>query len=93
MNHQHRKTLHAIFAHPVSGNISFKDVMHVFESLGAEIDQKSERRVGVKLNAHSVAFNHAQHSLPTDEVAQVREFLETCGIVPISFRYSEWDGA
>jgi hypothetical protein len=64
---------------------SFKDVMHVFESLGAEIDQKSGRRVGVKLNGHSVAFNHAQHSLPADEVAQVRGFLETCGDCPDQF--------
>jgi hypothetical protein len=79
MNYHHRKTLHAIFAHPVSGNISFKDVMHVFESLGAEIDQKSGRRVGVKLNGHSVAFNHAQHSLPADEVAQVRGFSKHAG--------------
>jgi hypothetical protein len=85
MNRHHRKTLHAIFAHPVSANISFKDVMHVFESLGAEIDQKSGRRVGVKLNGHSVASSHAQHSLPTDEVAQVRQFLETCGIGPDQF--------
>jgi hypothetical protein len=85
MNHHHRKTLQAIFAHPVSANISFKEVRHVFESLGSEIDHKSGRRVGVKLNGHSVAFSHAQHSLPTDEVAQVRRFRETCGIDPDQF--------
>jgi hypothetical protein len=33
---------------PVSANISFKDALHVFEALGAEIDYKSGRRVGVK---------------------------------------------
>ena len=85
MNHHHRKTLQAVFAHPVSANISFKEVRHVFESLGSEIDHKSGRRVGVKLNGHSVAFSHAQHSLPTDVVAQVRRFPETCGISPDRF--------
>ena len=34
---------------------------------------------------YSVAFSHAQHSLPTDEVAQVRRFRETCGIDPDQF--------
>ena len=63
MNHRHRKVLHALFAHPVSTNIHFKDVMHVFEELGAEVDNKSGNRVGVKLNGHAAAFSHAQHSL------------------------------
>ena len=84
-HHHHSKILHAIFAHPVSATIDFKDVMHMFESLGAEIDQKSGRRVGMKLNGRSVAFSHAQHSLPTDVVAQVRRFPETCGISPDRF--------
>jgi len=85
MNHHHRKVLHAIFTHPVSANIGFKEVTHVLEALGAEIDNKSGRRVGVKLRGHAAAFSHAQHSLPTDEVAQIRRFLETCGISPDQF--------
>ena len=74
-----------IFTHPVSANISFKDVTHVLEAFGAEIDNRSGRRVGVKLRGHAAAFSHAQHSLPTDEVAQIRRFLETCGISPDQF--------
>lgn len=85
MNHRHRKILHAVFAHPVSANISFKDLMHVFEELGADVDNKSGNRVGVKLNGHSVAFIHAQHSVPREEVAQIKKFLETCGIDPGQF--------
>lgn len=82
MNHRHRKILHSLFAHPVSANIHFKDVMHVFEELGADVDNKSGNRVGVKLNGHSATFSHAQHSLPQEEVAQIRKFLEACGIDP-----------
>lgn len=85
MNHRHRKVLHAIFAHPVSANLDFKEVMHVFEELGAEVDNKSGNRVGVKLNGHAVAFSHAHHSLPKEEVAQVRKFLEACGVDPAQF--------
>lgn len=85
MNHRHRKVLQAIFAHPISANIDFKEVMHVFEELGAEVDNKSGNRVGVKLNGHSVAFVHAQHSIPKDEVVQIRKFLEACGVDPAAY--------
>lgn len=85
MNHRHRKVLHALFAHPVSANIDFKDVMHVFEELGAEVDNRSGSRVGIKLNGHSAVFSHAQHSLPREEVTQIKKFLEACGIDPAQF--------
>lgn len=80
MNHHHRKTLHALFAHPISSNIDFKQVVHLLEDLGAEVDNKSGNRVGVTLNGHSAAFTHAHHDLPKEEVVQVRKFLEMCGI-------------
>jgi hypothetical protein len=85
MNHHHRKTLHALFAHPVSANIEFNKVMHLLEEIGAEFENKSGNRVGVKLNGHSVTFSHAHHDLPKEEVAQVRKFLETCGISPTDY--------
>jgi hypothetical protein len=80
MNHHHRVTLHALFAHPLSSNIDFKKVMHVFEELGAKVENSSGNRVKVSLNGHSAAFTHAQHALPKEEVVQLRKFLETCGV-------------
>ncbi len=85
MNHRHRKVLHALFAHPVSGNIDFKEVVHVFEELGAEIENKAGNRIGVKLNGHSAAFSHPHHDLPKEEVAQIKKFLATCGVDPATF--------
>jgi hypothetical protein len=85
MNHRHRKTLHALFAHPISANIDFKEVVHVLEELGATIENKSGNRIGVSLNGHSAAFVHAHHSLPKDEVAQIRKFLTACGIDPAAY--------
>lgn len=85
MNHRHRKILASIFAHPISANIDFKDVLHVFEQLGATVDNRSGNRVGVTLNGHTAAFMHAHHSLPKDEVVQVRKFLEACGVDPAQY--------
>ncbi len=85
MNHKHRKTLHALFAHPVSANINYQAVVHVLEELGAEVENKSGNRIGVDLNGHKAAFTHVSHDLPKDEVAQIRKFLTTCGIDPEAY--------
>ncbi len=82
MNHKHRAILEAIFAHPTSGNIDFKEAVHVLEALGAQVDNKSGNRIGVTLNGHSVALSHAHHDLPKDEVMQIKKFLIACGIGP-----------
>lgn len=84
MNHHHSKTLHAIFAHPVSANIDFKDVEHLLTALGAEVENKPGSRIGVTLNGHSAAFHHAHHSVPKPEIIQIKKFLENCGITPES---------
>jgi hypothetical protein len=82
MNHKHRAVLEAIFAHPTSGNIDFKEAVHALEALGAEVVNKSGNRIGVSLNGHTVALSHAHHDLPKDEVIQIKKFLETCGVGP-----------
>jgi len=85
MNHKHRKVLHALFAHPVSSNINFKEVMHVLESLGATVENKSGNRVGVTLGGHTAAFVHVHHDLGKDEVAQLRKFLRAAGVDPAAY--------
>jgi hypothetical protein len=85
MNHRHRKLLHAIFAHPINANLGMKEVEHLLRELGAEIENKSGGRVGVTLNGHTVAFTVADHSVPKDEVVQIRKFLETCGVSAESY--------
>ena len=82
MNHRHRKVLAALFAHPISANIDFKDVEGVLKELGAEVENKHGSRIGVKLNGHAHAFQHPQHSLSKDEVTQIRKFLEQAGVTP-----------
>jgi hypothetical protein len=82
MNNRHARVLDAIFAHPISANIDFKDVEHLLTNLGAEIDNRAKARISVTLNGHTAAFHHAHHSLPKDEVVQLRHFLEKCGVTP-----------
>ena len=85
MNHRHRKLLQAVFSHPINSNLNMKDVEHLLQELGAEIDNKSGSRIGVTLNGHTAAFTIADHSIPKDEVAQIRKFLETCGVTAESY--------
>lgn len=82
MNHKHRKVLHALFSHPVSGNINFSQVESVLKELGADMSSTHTSKVSVTLNGHTANFRHANHSMPPQEVTQVRKFIETCGIDP-----------
>jgi hypothetical protein len=82
-NHKHRKILHSLFAHPISGNISLKQVESVFQELGAKIEERQHSKIAVKLNGHTVAFQHAKHDLPKQEVQQIKKFIEGCGIDPV----------
>lgn len=85
MNHRHRKVLHQLFAHPISANIDFNDVQSVLKELGAEVEDRSGARVAVTLKGHTVLFHHANHSVPKEEVQQIRRFLIDCGVAPEQF--------
>jgi len=65
-----------------SAATSISTIQSVFGELGAAIDNRHGARVGVKLNGHTAVFHNAKHSLPKEEVVQIRHFLETCGISP-----------
>jgi hypothetical protein len=82
MNHHHRKILHTLFAHPINNNISMSDVESVLKEMGAEIKAAHSGKTHVVLKGHSANFSHAKHSLPKQEVIQMRKFIETCGIDP-----------
>ncbi|MHA1536638.1 MAG: hypothetical protein ACTSUD_03710 [Alphaproteobacteria bacterium] len=82
MNHHHRKILHSLFAHPINANVAMKDVESVLRELGAEIKASHGGKIHVALNEHSANFSHAKHSLPKQEVMQLRKFIKTCGIDP-----------
>jgi hypothetical protein len=84
MNHHHRKILHAIFNHPVSANIAFKDIERLLEDLGATLEARSGG-TAVTLNGQTVTFHNVHHSIPKDEVVNIRHFLQNCGIDPAQY--------
>ena len=54
----------------------------VLQELGGEVKEARSGKIHVLLNGNSANFSHAKHSLPKEEVVQVRKFIETCGIDP-----------
>jgi hypothetical protein len=82
MNHKHRKTLHALFAHPVSANISTRSVEAVLQELGGEIEQRHGGRLGLRLNGHFVEISHDKHALEPEHVHSLRKFLTDAGVDP-----------
>ena len=84
MNKRHQKTLNAIFAQPISGNIKWRDVEALLRSLGAVINERAGSRVAVLLNDR-VAVLHRPHPSPNMDkgaIRDLRKFFENAGIIP-----------
>ena len=82
MNKCHQRTLKAIFAQPISGNIKWRDVEALLKNLGAVLSERAGSRVGVFLKGH-IAFFHRPHPNPNMDkgaVRDLREFLKNVGI-------------
>lgn len=84
MSRKHQKTLEALFAHPTSGNIKWRDIEALFRELGAEISEREGSRVAVMLFSEVRVF-HRPHPGPTTDkgaIASIRRWLETHGVTP-----------
>ncbi|MDE0426059.1 MAG: type II toxin-antitoxin system HicA family toxin [Candidatus Poribacteria bacterium] len=82
MNKRHKRTLNAIFAHPISGNIKWRNVEALLKNLGAILYEREGSRVGVSLKG-CVAYFHRPHPSPNMDkgaVRDLRKFLENVGI-------------
>lgn len=73
-----------IFGHPISGNIEWRKVVSLFESLGAEVTETSHSRIKVSLNGHERGFARPQHKdvASKDEIMEIRHLLEAAGVAP-----------
>lgn len=82
MNSKQVKTLKAIFTDPVPVDIAWKDIVTLFEALGATISQGRGSRVRVLLNDQRAVFHEPHPERVTDKgaVKSVREFLVNAGI-------------
>jgi hypothetical protein len=84
MRRRHRRTLEAVFAHPVSANIQWRDIEALFIELGAEISEREGSRVAVVLFGEVLVFHRPHPGPNTDKgaVANIRKWLTQHGIVP-----------
>lgn len=84
MSNKHHKVLEQIFSHPISMNIDWKDIEHLLESLGGELDTTHHSHVKVHLAGKSFSFNKPRHSKLEDknELLALQHFLKDAGFAP-----------
>ena len=84
MKRKHKKTLEAVFARPVSGNVPWRDIEALFVELGADISEREGSRVAVVLFGEVRVFHRPHPSPSTDKgaLASIRKWLEQYGILP-----------
>ena len=82
MKRKHQRTLEAIFAHPISANIQWKDIEALFTELGADISERGGSRIAVVLFGEVRVFHRPHPSPNTDKgaVASIRKWLNQHGI-------------
>lgn len=84
MKRKHQKTLEAVFARPVSGNVQWRDIEALFAELGAKISEREGSRVAVVLFGEVRVFHRPHPSPNTDKgaLASIRKWLEQHGVLP-----------
>ena len=85
MNHKHTKILEKFFHHPICNDIQWKDVMTLFNGLGANIEvNKHSGKTTVTLNELIIILPKQTHKAITNhkEVIELRHFFEQLGITP-----------
>lgn len=84
MNSKQRKTLSAIFANPVDGNIEWRRIESLLVALECQMIEGSGSRVTFLLNGQRVDLHrpHPGKEALRYRVKDVRTFLQRAGITP-----------
>lgn len=84
MNKSHRKTLEAIFSHPVPRTMEWRLIESLFIALGAQAVEGSGSRVRFLLNDVIATFHrpHPEKEAKPYQVRDARTFLENAGVKP-----------
>src|SRR5215471_943200 len=87
-----RRTLEAVFRHPVPGNLAWSDALHLVERLGTSASEPNGRLL-FAIGTHKHVF-HRPHNkeLTPEEITQLRKFLEAAGITPDSADVADEEG-
>jgi hypothetical protein len=84
MRRRHHRTLEAIYSHPVSANVPWRDIEAMFIELGAEVREREGSRIAVVLFGEVRVFHRPHPSPNTDKgaVASIRRWMEQHGVKP-----------
>lgn len=84
MNKRHKRTLDAIFAQPISGNIKWRDVESLLKNLGAVLTERAGSRVSVSLKNKIIVFHrpHPSPNMDKGAIRDLRRFLQSVRITP-----------
>jgi len=78
----HRATVEKIFAHPMSHNIQWHDVLSLLQRVGA-VTEEHDGRHKVRLGAETETFEVPRHhDIDTQQVIALRRMLKGAGIAP-----------
>ncbi len=82
MNTKQRRTLAALFADPINGNLEWRRIESLLLALGCEIIEGSGSRVTFLLNGHRIDLHrpHPEKEALRYRVKDVREFLQRAGV-------------
>jgi hypothetical protein len=82
MNSKQRRTLEAVFKHPIKANVLWPDVESLLAALGCEISEGSGSRIRIKLNGVRAVFHrpHPQKTCDKGALNSMKRFLENAGV-------------
>jgi hypothetical protein len=77
-----RRTLDAIFHHPVPHNLSWMDALHLLTHLGSA-EEKADGKYSLTMKGRHIIFRkpHGKH-LDAREVTELRHYLASAGVSP-----------
>lgn len=89
MDKRERDTLANVYAEPVSTDIRWEEIEHVFLGLGANAKWSDHHHLEVRRNGHKHSFETPRtksDTLTSGDVLEVRQFLGTAGITEADSR-------
>ena len=83
LNNRHRDTLQKVFAHPVSHNVEWQDVLGLLEAVG-DIEARPGDKIAVTLGSETEVLHRSGSAKDLDEnqVVSLRRLLASHGIEP-----------
>ena len=84
MNNRHRKTLAALLADPVNGNLDWSKIEALLMALGCRLIEGRGSAVTFEYSGHRANFHrpHPAKEALRYRIKAVREFLEKIGVEP-----------